>query len=113
MEEISNVRDVVTLILSSLSLVSVFFGYALAVKKMRWELDTVKKSKERVWERVEENRKDINDIYRKLEITPVSIEKRLDKIELSLEQTKISFAEISGEIKAMIKFIKIKEKIDE
>ena len=98
---------IISLVASGLAIVVAVFSYVLAIAKMRWELDLHKKANERQWEQLGHHEEAINAINQKVDRTPAQVEKRLDKLEGSIDDIKTTMAEISGEVKALTRIVQV------
>ena len=76
-------------------------NYVLFQAKLRWEMDQFKVDKKRIWEKVDVHETLIKELQLKEHDVPIAIEKRLERLETSVDKIAEGLAELRGEVKAI------------
>lgn len=101
----------VGLLVAILALVTTLVNYIVFQAKLRWEADQFKCEKVRIWEIIDSMLVSVKQLERKELEVPMSIEKRLDRLEESMTVIQASIGSLQGEIKALAMFLERRKDI--
>lgn len=101
----------VGLLVAVLALVTTLVNYIVFQAKLRWEADQFKCEKARIWEIIDSMLVSVKQLERKELEVPMSIEKRLDRLEESMTVIHASIGSLQGEIKALAMFLERRKDI--
>lgn len=100
-----HVRTILSLVLAVTAVASSVVNYVLFAAKLRWELDNIKAERQRIWLKIDANCEHIVTLQKTIEQAPATVEKRLDLLEIRLQELMVNVASMSGKVDTIARFV--------